>query len=510
MASIWQLTGPSIPSDDFASEHVDTIVAGAGLTGLAVGVLLARAGQRVTVLEARTVGAVTTGNTTAKLSLLQGSTYSDIREHAGDEVLRAYGEANREGSAWLLRELDTKGIDVPRAASFAYANGASGMATLEQELEACEVIGLPAEMVSRVDLPFKTVGALRLEAQGLLHPIMVLAALAAEFRDRGGKIVEHCRVQGARASGGEVEIETSRGGVTASRLVLATGTPVLDRGMFFAKLEPSRSFAAAYRLGAHRALADMYVSVDSPSRSLRMAEDVNGDELLVVGGDAFTTGRADDTFAVVRELDDWVARSFGECERVAWWGAQDYRTHSRVPFAGRIPGGDDRIYAATGYNKWGMSNAIASALSIAADMLGGNLEWARVLRDHSVSAADVVSAVQANASVAGNLVSDWAKVEFTAPRSVESLAEGQGVMVRDGLKPVAVSRVDGATCRVSGVCTHMGGVLRWNGVEQSWDCPLHGSRFDARGQLLEGPAVHDLEGVDGGNPSEGAPEPPRQ
>jgi len=57
--------------------------------------------------------------------------------------------------------------------------------------------------------------------------------------------------------------------------------------------------------------------------------------------------------------------------------------------------------------------------------------------------------------------------------------------------------VDGVTCTVSGVCTHLGGVLAWNDQERSWDCPLHGSRFDAAGRVLEGPAVDDLDVIDG-------------
>jgi Rieske Fe-S protein len=71
-------------------------------------------------------------------------------------------------------------------------------------------------------------------------------------------------------------------------------------------------------------------------------------------------------------------------------------------------------------------------------------------------------------------------------------AEGEGRVLRRGAAPVAVSRVDGEVHTVSAVCTHLGGRLRWNDAECSWDCPLHGSRFAADGTRLEGPATRDL------------------
>ena len=48
------------------------------------------------------------------------------------------------------------------------------------------------------------------------------------------------------------------------------------------------------------------------------------------------------------------------------------------------------------------------------------------------------------------------------------------------------------TC-VSAVCPHMGGILQWNDLERSWDCPLHGSRFQSDGARIEGPAVDNLQ-----------------
>jgi glycine/D-amino acid oxidase-like deaminating enzyme len=77
-------------------------VAGAGITGLMTAVLLARTGKSVLVLEARTVGSCATGNTTAKISLLQGTHLSKIIRRHGVQTAKAYIEGNREGREWQI------------------------------------------------------------------------------------------------------------------------------------------------------------------------------------------------------------------------------------------------------------------------------------------------------------------------------------------------------------------------------------------------------------------------
>ena len=46
--------------------------------------------------------------------------------------------------------------------------------------------------------------------------------------------------------------------------------------------------------------------------------------------------------------------------------------------------------------------------------------------------------------------------------------------------------------RLSPVCPHLGGIVNWNDADESWECPLHGSRFAPDGTLLEGPATRNL------------------
>ncbi len=469
MTSLWLDGRPAITDDPLPLDApLDDLVVGAGLTGLVTALLLARAGRRVAVVEARQVGAVATGNTTAKISLLQGTHLSRVLGHQSQKVGQAYVEANREGMEWLLRFCDDHGVPIQRRPAVTYAASRSERSTVEREHSAASTLGLPVHWEDELDVPFPSYGATVLDEQAQFDPMDALAALVEQVRSHGGTVSQGHRVRRVSLRGTPVAHLDDGSQLRAEQLVLATGTPILDRGLYFAKLEPQRSYGLAFD-GAE-VPEGMYLSAGSDSRSVRDAPRASGTALLV-GGSGHVVGRTGSELEHVDRLREWTASHFPGAWETHRWSAQDYGSHDGVPFLGALPRAGGRIQLATGYEKWGMTNAVAAARVMSGRILGQEPSWAKPLHHRITRPSGAAEIVKTNLGVA--------------------LALAGGV-VHAAVDHLPGGRSRAAECGVIGVCSHLGGVLKWNDAEESWDCPLHGSRFSADGEVLEGPATRPL------------------
>ncbi len=498
MTSLWMPhPRPAAATPFTPGAHHDVVIVGAGLTGLCTAVLLAVDGFDVCVVDAGEVASGASGNNTGKVSLLQGSVLSTLRAHHPAALVRAYVEANRDGQEWLLAFADAAGIPRTTHTAFSYAHTADGADTVDQEHAAAREAGLPVRIATAADtgeLPFPLSRAVALEDQSALDPAALTAALAAAFVAAGGTL--HT---GVRATGLSVlprpTLRTRAGTLTAEQIVLATGTPIVDRGLTFAKVSGSRSYCVSFQTpGA--VPQGLYLSVDGPSRSLRPV-DADGSR-LIVGGNGHPVGRVDSERHQVDDLIAWTQQHFPGAEPTHRWSAQDYTSHNLVPFVGALPRGLGRVRFATGYAKWGLTNAPWAALRLAAEIRGQAREelprWMTMIGTRLTMPGDLARGAVENARVAGAAARGWLAAERQAVPVVQP-AEGQGVVAQRGGAPVAISTVGGRTRAVSAVCSHLGGVLSWNDAECTWDCPLHASRFAPDGTRLEGPAVRDLPAV---------------
>ncbi len=480
---------------DEGSHSADVIVVGAGITGLMTAVLLARAGKDVLVLEARTVGACATGNTTAKISLLQSTHLSKILPRHGRELARAYVDGNREGQDWVIDYCESHDIPVQREDAYTYAQSAKGVPSTRLELKACQAVGLPAVWEDEAAVPFPYHGGVRLGDQAQFDPMPFLDALAKELLDRGGRLVEHTRVRRVSSRGGRVRVHANDAAqqdveLQAGQLVLATGIPILDRGGYFARVKPSRSYCMAFKVPGD-ITRPMMISSDSPTRSVRYAPVADG-ELLIVGGGGHTVGRKKSPTKALEELASWTRKHYPGAKQTHFWSAQDYTPIDQLPYVGPILPNTETIFVATGFNKWGMTNGAAAALALSSRILGGRMDWARAFASWSPhELTGLPTAMQANLEVGFDLAKGWITPLLRTGKRSPGPDEG-GVVSGPPWRLEARCRVDGTEHRVSPVCPHLGGIVNWNDADKAWECPLHGSRFAPDGTLLEGPATRDL------------------
>ncbi len=466
---------------------VDVAVLGGGITGLTTALLLKRSGASVAVVEANRVGSGVTGNNTAKVTALQSTVYSSIRSKHGTEVAAVYASGSAAAVEQVARLTVEENIDcdLTRHPAYTYAMGPDEMPSVEQEAEAAREAGLPIALTTGVDLPFPVSGAVRLDDQIAFHPLRYAQGLAAAVDGDGSHLLEGTRAL-AVDEGSPCRVRTPGGTVTADRVVDATHYPLFDRGLFFARLKPSRSYCIAARIrGAPP--QGMSINAGSPKRSVSVYRD-----LLILNGESHSTGATTAKPELYQRLED-VARQYWDVQQVTHrWSAQDPSSYDQLPIIGRYTPVSSRLFVAAGFMKWGLSGGTLAGM-VLSDLISGRANpWAEPFNPNRVTLRSGPQLAQMNAKVAADFVGD--RLRPGQVRSVDEVPRGEARVLRRGTRRTGVYRDEnGAVHAVSLRCTHLGCLLRFNGAERSWDCPCHGSRFDVDGAVLEGPAVDPLE-----------------
>jgi glycine/D-amino acid oxidase-like deaminating enzyme/nitrite reductase/ring-hydroxylating ferredoxin subunit len=480
--SAWLDTPEGVQRPPLAADvTADVAVIGGGLAGLSTAYELRQDGADVVVLEGRTVASGVSGNTTAKLSALHGL----VSSH-GLETARAYAGMNQWGVE-RVRDLAAElGIDcdLDVRPNFTYTEDPERHGDLVAEVDAASAAGLEVSLAESTEVP-GAVAAVRCEDQAQFHPVKYLRGLANALAEGGAAVHEHTRALGV----GDGAVTTDAGHrVRAGRVVVATQIPFLDRGLFFARASVERSYAIT--VAVEGPLPDgMYLQAESPGRTLRTIP-WRDETLLMVGGESHSLGHGDPVPCF--EALERYARDRFEVTRIEHrWDAHDFMPDDGLPYIGRLTPFSDDVLVITGGKKWGLAMGVGAGRALAHRIAGRESEWASAFDPwRRPKPSSVKTWAELGADTALHLVADRLK----RTGSAADLAPGEGRVVGSGLGQEAVHRDDdGQLHAVSARCTHLGCIVEWNAAERTWDCPCHGSRFGAKGEVLTGPATHPLE-----------------
>lgn len=485
---------PGLPGD----LTTDVAIVGGGMTGITAALLLARAGRKVTVIEADQVGGGTSGGTSAHVTQVPDRRYHELISKFDEDTIRLVAESTRAGLEGIATFVAEEKIDCDfvRVPGYFYTERQKDVSQVEKELEAARKVGLAVARQDSLPLPFPVAAAVRYEDQARFHPLAYLIGLATAAERAGVQIFERTRVRGFEA-GDPCRIETDRGTVTARALILATHTPI---GFNFlqTELEPYRSYCLALRLRGVEPPDGLFWDNDDPYHYTRIQRSETGvGTLLIVGGADHKVGHGEPTEKSYRDLESY-ARDRWPVEDVVYrWSSQFYEPVDGLPFIGESPlsGKADNVFVGTGYSGMGMVFSTVAGLLLRDQVLGRDNPWADAYRTRRIKPlAAGPEFLKMNAAVARDFVADRVKAS-----KVEDLPEvpvGEARVVNyEGEKVAVYHEAPGKLHAVSAVCTHLFCLVHWNSAEKTWDCPCHGGRYSPSGEVLEGPPVQNLKPV---------------
>lgn len=433
MESVWKLSAPQIRFGALeGNKTADVLIIGGGIAGILCAYKLKNAGVDCMLAEASNICGGITENTTAKITLHHGAIFGKMLKRFGSDKTRLYAKAQSDALKEYARLC--KNIDCDYETRDSYVYSLNDRNKIENEIAALNRIGVKAEFSDACELPFKVAGAVRVKEQAQFHPLKFLYNIAKDL-----PIYEHTKIVELMPH----KARTDRGEIAYKKLIIATHFPMLNKhGLYPIKLYQHRSYVLALKNA--RSVSGMYVDESDKGLSFR-----NYGDLLLLGGGGHRTGKQGGCW---QELEEFAKKHYKNADIVAKWATQDCMTLDDIPYIGHYAGSAPDVFVATGFNKWGMTNAMTAA-DILCDLVQGKRSPYADVFDPSRTVLHPQLAVNAFESVLGLITP-------TAPR-----------------------------------CPHLGCALVYNKAEHTWDCPCHGSRFTEHGELIDNPASDDHRSI---------------
>lgn len=483
----------STDSDDLA---FDTIIVGAGITGITLAKELQNRGVKCLLLDKKNPGFGTTGGTTAHINNFYDAAYFEIINNFGKEAAKQLLASTRETIDYIKRNILRYGIncDFSSCGFFLYSAEEGQDDQLEQIYAAHQELGLATYEVDEIpfNIPFRK--AIQIEGQSQFHPTNYIKGLLEAYIMEGGALVTHKVISDYSNENGKIMLQTSDQRIyTANNLVWATHIPP-GKNRFDFLLAPYRSYVFTLKLRDDSDILAQAADLYDPYHYFRYHRSESG-YFLIVGGFDHKTGNEQDTQKHFDDLKKWIDEHFEYDELVANWSSQYYVSADGLPYIGQMPN-EGNVYMATGYGGNGMTFGSMASLIIPNLIAGNETTLSNLLSPSRIKPlASVKSVFSEGTNAIKHFVTD--KLSLEKINELENMPLEEGRIVKYKGQALAIYRNnDGSFNCLNSICPHMGCTVAWNPSERSWDCPCHGSRFDVDGNMLNGPATTGLSKLD--------------
>ncbi|MBK7402328.1 MAG: FAD-dependent oxidoreductase [Myxococcales bacterium] len=495
--SVWSraATPPTGALQD--GERVEVLVIGAGIAGLSVAYELTRRGIPALVVDDGPVGGGQTGRTSAHLASALDDRYYELASIRGEDAARLAAESHAAAIDEIERIVAAEAIDCGFARVSGYLVLAEGddPEVLDRELGAGTRAGIAlARLPDAPIASFRSGPCLEFRDQAEMNPMQYLDGLVRAVEKAGGRLLTGVHVRGVATSASDRKVTLEDGRtILAGSVVVATGSPINDLFAVHTKQAAYLTYVVALRIpnGAmpHLLLWD----TGDPYHYVRCVADPAqpGQELLLVGGEDHKTGQDDGHVPRAQRLEAWARQRFPFAkERAYAWSGQVYETLDGLGYIGADPGSQEGVFVVTGDSGMGLTHGVIAGRLLADLITGVENPWTALYDPSRKVPLAIGDYVRENANAAAQYASWLTRGDYEA---LDQIPHGSGAILRDGAHKLAVYKdAAGQVTTRSATCPHLAAVVVWNDGEKTWDCPAHGSRFDCKGKVIQGPANTDL------------------
>ncbi|MEL7648483.1 MAG: FAD-dependent oxidoreductase [Sedimentibacter sp.] len=485
----------TLPADGLENKKFDLLIIGGGLTGITTAYLLKDSGLKIGIIEATTIGYGVTGFTTAKITVQHSLIYDYLINAFSLSDAKKYLQANQEGLNLVRQIIRENNIDCDfrEQTAYVYAVDESEEKKIKNEFEAYRQLGIDGFYTNEIPLPNSAIGAIGIKNQGQFNPLKYLYSLLDIIVKSGScEVYENVRALNIEPHSGTHLITTQAGNVTADKVVVASHYPFDDSfGLYFLKLYQDKSYVIAAKT-KEAPFDGMYINVNDPIHSMRY-QFSDKENVLLLGGGNHRAGEKDNEEESYEELEKFLKENFKDAEIVSKWSTQDCMTYDQIPYIGLYSNSFENLYVATGFKKWGMTTSAASALILRNKILNIMDDYSDIFDPSRITPAQ--SAKEFMSSVK-SIASGFIKRVLPVPDEILEVKEGEGKIVHyDGRRVGVYKDEKGDYFCINPVCAHLKCSVSFNEAEKTWDCQCHGSRYDIKGNILEGPTVKPLDRI---------------
>jgi glycine/D-amino acid oxidase-like deaminating enzyme/nitrite reductase/ring-hydroxylating ferredoxin subunit len=473
--------------------NADVCIIGAGITGLTCAYFLCKEGKNVIVIEDGTIASGETARTTAHITNIIDDRYYKVEFMHGEEGARLAADSQTAAINMIEEIVNTENIscDFERLDGYLFFSEKESDDNIEKEFEATKKVNIPVMKIN--DPPVKLTNrnpVFKYPGQAQFSALKYIAGLANAATSKGADI--YCSTHASKIERGEknVVVTTSTGlKITVTDVIIATNNPVTDLVSIYIKEASYRTFVIGARIPKGSVQKALYWDDLEPYHYVRIHEMPNYD-ILIVGGEDHKTGQEDNKDRW-KCLEEWAKERFSMIESIDYrWSGQIVEPSDYLSYTGLEPEYKEHVYIATGDSGQGITHGTYSARLLTDMIMGKQNPWQKLYDPSRITLRASGEMFKENINMVAQMK------DYLTGGNVKSEAEiknDEGAIVRRGLNKVAIYRdKDGILHECSAICPHLKGMVRWNANEKTWDCPLHGSRFDAYGKVINGPANSDL------------------